>query len=103
MLLFGVVGYVFKQLDYPLSPLVLALVLGDMAESAFRQSMLLSGGHLSIFWSTWLVASIFGLGLVLLVWPFVSWAIYRKRVVLCKRVYVGVALGVRVFVQKSIS
>src|SRR3546814_1894129 len=30
MLLFGVVGYVFKKLDYPLSPLVLALVLGDM-------------------------------------------------------------------------
>ena len=33
MLVFGVVGYVFKKLDYPLAPLVLALVLGDMAES----------------------------------------------------------------------
>ena len=32
MLVFGVVGYVFKKLDYPLAPLVLALVLGDMAE-----------------------------------------------------------------------
>lgn len=29
MLLFGVVGYAFKKLDYPLAPLVLALVLGD--------------------------------------------------------------------------
>ncbi len=29
MLLFGVIGYVFKKLDYPLAPLVLALVLGD--------------------------------------------------------------------------
>ena len=28
MLLFGVIGYVFKKLDYPLAPLVLALVLG---------------------------------------------------------------------------
>ena len=29
MLVFGVMGYVFKKLDYPLAPLVLALVLGD--------------------------------------------------------------------------
>ena len=46
MLLFGVVGYVFKKLDYPLAPLVLALVLGDRAEDAFRQSMLISQGDL---------------------------------------------------------
>ncbi len=45
MLVFGVVGYVFKKLDYPLAPLVLALVLGDMAESSFRQAMLISQGE----------------------------------------------------------
>ena len=44
MVVFGVIGYVFKKLKYPLAPLVLALVLGDMAETAFRQSMLLSEG-----------------------------------------------------------
>ena len=47
MLLFGVVGYVFKKLDYPLAPLVLALVLGDRAEDSFRQSMLMSQGDLT--------------------------------------------------------
>jgi putative tricarboxylic transport membrane protein len=41
MLVFGVLGYLFKKLRYPLAPLVLALVLGDMAESSFRQAMLL--------------------------------------------------------------
>ena len=46
MLLFGVVGYVFKKLDYPLAPLVLALVLGDRAEDSFRQSMLIAQGDL---------------------------------------------------------
>jgi hypothetical protein len=46
MLVFGVVGYVFKKLKYPLAPLVLALVLGDMAETSFRQAMLISGGSL---------------------------------------------------------
>jgi putative tricarboxylic transport membrane protein len=81
MLLFGVVGYLFKKLRYPLAPMVLALVLGDMAETAFRQSMLLSGGSLAIFWSNGLVGSIVTLALVILSWPFVSAAFagWRKR------------------------
>ena len=69
MLAFGVAGYLFKKLKYPLAPLVLALVLGDMAEASFRQSMLLSQGTLSIFWSNPLVGSIAGLAIVLLLWP----------------------------------
>jgi putative tricarboxylic transport membrane protein len=69
MVVFGVLGYLFKKLKYPLAPLVLALVLGDMAESSFRQSMLLSQGSLSIFWSNPLVGSIVTLALVLLAWP----------------------------------
>src|ERR671931_325560 len=49
MIIFGVVGYVFKKLQYPLAPLVLALVLGDMAESALRQSLIMSQGSPLIF------------------------------------------------------
>jgi putative tricarboxylic transport membrane protein len=67
-----VMGYLFKKLKYPLAPLVLALVLGDMAESSFRQAMLLSQGSLSIFWSNPLVGSIAGLAITMLVWPVVG-------------------------------
>lgn len=70
MAFFGVVGYTFKKLDYPLAPMVLALVLGDAAESSFRQAMLLSQGSLSIMWSNWLVGGITTLALLLLFWPF---------------------------------
>jgi len=69
MLVFGVVGYLFKKLKYPLAPMVLALVLGDMAEASFRQAMLLSQGSLSIFWSNGLVGTIVVLALVLLLSP----------------------------------
>ncbi|MFO1204191.1 MAG: tripartite tricarboxylate transporter permease [Burkholderiales bacterium] len=79
MLLFGVVGYVFKKLNYPLAPMVLALVLGDKAEDAFRQSMLFSQGSLSIFWSNWLVGSIATLAIVMLFWPLLSAAIRKIR------------------------
>jgi putative tricarboxylic transport membrane protein len=72
MLVFGVVGYLFKKLKYPLAPLVLALVLGDMAEASFRQAMLLSQGSLSIFWSNGLVGSITVLALLMLVWPLIG-------------------------------
>jgi putative tricarboxylic transport membrane protein len=72
MLGFGIIGYVFKKLDYPLAPLVLAVVLGDRAEDSFRQSMLLSQGSLGILWSNWLVGSITTLALLLLVWPFIG-------------------------------
>ncbi len=72
MLVFGVAGYLFKKLKYPLAPLVLALVLGDMAETAFRQSMLLSGGSLAIFWSNGLVGAIVCIALAILCWPIVS-------------------------------
>jgi putative tricarboxylic transport membrane protein len=69
MLGFGIFGYLFKKLGYPLAPLVLALVLGDKAEDAFRQTMLASKGDLSIFWSNGLVGSITLVAIVLLLWP----------------------------------
>ncbi len=72
MLGFGVIGYVFKKLDYPLAPLILAMVLGDRTEDAFRQSMLSSQGSLAIFWSNPLVSSIVAVAIVLLLWPLVG-------------------------------
>jgi len=79
MLVFGVVGYAFKKLQYPLAPLVLAIVLGDRAESSFRQSMLVSQGDMTVFFSNALVGSLTGLALFLLAWPLISLAIARLR------------------------
>jgi putative tricarboxylic transport membrane protein len=79
MLLFGIIGYVFKKLDYPLAPMVLALVLGDRAEENFRRAMLDSQGNLGIFFSNGLVGGITALSLVLLFWPLLSKLIARAR------------------------
>jgi putative tricarboxylic transport membrane protein len=79
VLIFGVMGYVFKKLQYPLAPLVLALVLGDMAESNFRNAMVLSDGSLSIFWSNGLVGSICGLAMFMLFWPLLSSGLTKLR------------------------
>jgi putative tricarboxylic transport membrane protein len=79
MLIFGVVGYVFKKLDYPLAPLTLALVLGNRAEDSFRLAMIGAEGDLRVFWSNPLVGSITTLALVLLFWPLISSLIDRVR------------------------
>jgi putative tricarboxylic transport membrane protein len=79
MLGFGVIGYVFKKLNYPLAPMVLALVLGDKAEDSFRQAMLVSQGELGIMWANPLVGSITTLALVMLLWPLISMLIARIR------------------------
>ncbi len=79
MLGFGIVGYLFKKLDYPLAPLVLALVLGDKAEDSFRQAMLVSQGELSIMYANPLAGTITTLALILLLWPLISRVLNKLR------------------------
>jgi TctA family transporter len=81
MMVFGVVGYLMKKTGYPLAPLVLAIVLGDKAEEAFRQSLLSSGGNLGVFFSNVLVSSIMILGLTALFWGAISegWSRLRSQ------------------------
>jgi putative tricarboxylic transport membrane protein len=50
-LIFGVLGYIMKKLKYPLAPLAVALVLGDMTERFLRQSLILSDGSFGIFFT----------------------------------------------------
>jgi putative tricarboxylic transport membrane protein len=72
MLVFGIVGYFMKKTNYPLAPLVLAIVLGDKAEEGFRQALLASQGSLGVFWSNGLVSTIMTLGLIALFWPIIQ-------------------------------
>jgi len=51
MLGFGVLGYIMKKLNYPIVPLVLALVLGNLAENSIRQALTISGGNFAIFFT----------------------------------------------------
>jgi putative tricarboxylic transport membrane protein len=75
MLGFGIIGYLFKKLGYPMAPLVLAIVLGGRAESSLRQAMLASGGHISIMWANWLVGGITLLAFIMLFWPVLAKAL----------------------------
>jgi len=66
---FGLVGYAMRKLDYPSAPLILGLVLGGALERALRQSLMMSGGHLSILVSRPISALMLSLALLILAVP----------------------------------
>jgi putative tricarboxylic transport membrane protein len=51
MLGFGVLGYVLRRNGYPVAPLVLGLVLGDLMEKGLRRGLVLSDGSLLPFFT----------------------------------------------------
>ena len=51
MFAFGIVGYFMRKLDFPAAPAVLGLVLGPLVERSLRQSLTISHGDLSIFFT----------------------------------------------------
>jgi len=78
MIIFGVFGYLFKKLDYPMAPMVLALVLGDMAESALRQALLISGGNPIVLFRPPIALPIMIAAIIIFFWPSIS-AFRKKR------------------------
>jgi len=72
MLVFAVVGYLMKKFDYEPAPLVLAFVLGRMAEESIRQSLVLSRGDLLVFFkhpiSCWAIIIAF----ILIFYPLIA-------------------------------
>ena len=52
MLVFGFLGYFFNKFKYPQSPLIIALILGPMAEREFRRALVLSNGSYDIFYTS---------------------------------------------------
>jgi putative tricarboxylic transport membrane protein len=51
MLGFGVLGFVLRAMGYPMAPLVLGLVLGDILDKSLRRGLVLSDGGLGPFFT----------------------------------------------------
>jgi len=74
MNIFGAVGYLMKKFNYESAPLILALVLGPIFETALRQSLMFSHGNFSIF-----VTRPTSLILLVAAFVFIFLAIIKKR------------------------
>ncbi|HBB17817.1 MAG: tripartite tricarboxylate transporter TctA [Syntrophus sp. RIFOXYC2_FULL_54_9] len=65
----GLLGYAMVKLDYPLAPVILGLVLGDLMEQALRQTLMISGGSLRIFLRSPIALTLFGLAAATIILP----------------------------------
>lgn len=66
----GAIGFIFRRMEFPLGPLILGLLLGDICESNMRRAMSLSRGDYKIFVSSPVSIVMLVAMVLVLVWPF---------------------------------
>jgi putative tricarboxylic transport membrane protein len=79
ILIFGVVGYLLRKLNYPVAPAVLAIVLGPLAERSLRQSLIAEQGDMLTFFERPLSAGIMIVALILILLPLLKPLLRGKK------------------------
>ncbi len=77
MLAFGLIGFFLRNYGYPMAPLVLGIVLGDLLEKNLRRALILSDGDLSPFFTRPIAGSVAALIFVTIAWKL--WSLYGRR------------------------
>jgi len=72
MIGFGVIGYAFERLKFPVAPLVLGVILGPLAETAFMSSMISFNNDWTVFFTRPISGTIMVFTIVMLLLPFVQ-------------------------------
>ncbi len=75
---FGLLGYILKKLDFPASPIILALVLGGILEENFRRALIISGGDYKIFVTQPISATLLAMAILSLLSPVLMNRLARK-------------------------
>ena len=70
---FGVAGYLLRKADYPMAPLVLALVLGPLMEKSFRQTLIAEQGNIMAFVERPLSGTFIALSIVFFLLPLLKY------------------------------
>jgi len=76
---FGILGYILRKLNFPIAPLVLALVLGRMAERNYRLALLMGQGSHTIFLNRPLSLVIGMLALAMFAYPYIQSALKKRK------------------------
>lgn len=75
----GIIGYILRKFDFPLAPLILGFVLGELMESNLRRALSISQGELSILWSSGISMGLWTMSALLLILPFVRKYLFIKK------------------------
>ena len=77
MIVFGVIGYLLRKLDFPLAPIVLTLILGPLMERSLRTALDMSQGDLGIFLESPIAVVLLALAVLILIAP--AFQFFRKK------------------------
>ena len=59
MVVFGIIGYLMREMDYPVAPMILGIILGDILDKNLRRALILSDGNLLPFFTRPICFAIF--------------------------------------------
>lgn len=74
----GIFGYLLRKMDFPLSPLILGFVLGELLEQNLRRALSISDGDLTFLWQSAISKTLLMMSLLILILPPV-WKHWRRR------------------------
>lgn len=77
--IFGIIGYLLRKLDYPMPPLLLGMVLGGTIEANYRRAMIISQGSLSIFVTRPITLVFLLLAVFMCIYPSMQKAMLKKK------------------------
>jgi putative tricarboxylic transport membrane protein len=78
LLVFGVLGFIMKRIDFQAAPLVIGLVLGVIFEQKLRQGLMMVDGNFLRFFERPVTATLLVLALIMLLWSLAAYV--RKKV-----------------------
>ena len=79
LLFFGLLGFVFKALNYPATPLLVGLVLGPVFEKSLRQGLIMADGNFLFFVQRPISGTLLAVAALIVVWTVYSELKKRKR------------------------
>ena len=79
LLFFGLLGFIFKSLNYPATPLLVGLVLGPVFEKSLRQGLIMADGNFLFFVQRPISGTLLAVAALIVVWTIYSELKKRKR------------------------
>ena len=80
MLMFGAIGYILRKLDFDVSPMVIAMIIGPMLEEALRQSLVMAQGNPFVFFQRPISCVLVSISFIVLI-AMLAWHFLKRRLV----------------------
>ena len=79
LVIFGAIGYLFERFRFPVTPLVLGVILGPLAESAFMTTMISFGNDWTVFFSRPISGTLMAVAIITLIYPVIRHVRHQRK------------------------